>query len=361
VTASHEFMGSTRAIVAPGEASTRLAEEAATRDVVWAVIADRGFAESGALDPLLAGLAPEWFAIVGLVNEDPGLEDVEELWIRSTEHKAGGVIAIGGGSALCAGKAVAIRQTNPAPLVQYRGRDRLLRPPSPCIAVPTTGGSGSEVSEVVVLHEPNDGPQIVIRGRGYAPVVAILDGELLASLPRRPMILAALDAFSHAYESLWSTSSTSFTDALALSAARRLRKALPLALDGDATARQELVEASAMANYACGNAELATVHALSSAPVVHLPHGYQTGILMAHVADWMAPALTPEAAEEISHLEGCFQVIGFDPHFKASELDQAHRDAMVKAALESPLLANDPLTPDADQLARIVDRACLPK
>ena len=125
----------------------------------------------------------------------------------------------------------------------------------------------------------------MIRGRGYEPQVALLDGELLRTLPRQPMIAAALDALSHALESLWARRATRFTGALALAAAAgdpRVR--CPAPSSGDVDAMQELIEASAMANLACGNSGLGLVHALSSAPDVHLAHGYQNGVLLPHVA-----------------------------------------------------------------------------
>src|SRR5207237_290205 len=80
-------------------------------------------------------------------------------------------------------------------------------------------GSGSEVSEALVLHDPDFAGHVVIRGRGYGPRVALLDGELLATLPRRPMILAALDALRHRYEAPWARGPARLTHARALAAA----------------------------------------------------------------------------------------------------------------------------------------------
>jgi alcohol dehydrogenase class IV len=352
-----DFMGSTRTVVAPGAAAESLVDEAGKFEVAtWAVVADRGFANTGTLVRLLAGFEPAGVPVIGLVDEDPDVAEVEALWSVARDHGAEGVIVVGGGSALCAGKAVAIRLTNDAPLAAYDGRDRLPALPAPCIAVPTTAGSGSEVSEVVILHESET--SLIIRGRGYAPGVAILDHELLATLPPGPMVLAAVDALSHAYESLWSMDATSFTDAFALQAARTIRSTLQGSLNGDPLARQRLLEASSMANYACGNAELATVHALSSAPSVHLPHGRQTGVLVLHVAEWLAPSLRDWVAAEIPRIRPFYEVVGFAPQFSSEEITAADRDAMVQAALASPLLQNDPVGPSESDLHQIVRRAC---
>ena len=243
------------------------------------------------------------------------------------------MLAIGGGSALCAAKAVAILLTNPGPLGDYEGVGHLESLPAPSVAVPTTAGSGSEVSNVVVLHDPGRERHLVIRGRGYEPRVAILDGELLRTLPRAPMIAAALDALSHALESGWARGATSVTRALAPAAGATVRSALPRALAGDVDAMQELVEASAIANLACGNSGLGLVHALSSAPSVHLPHGYQNGVLLPHVARF-------NGAEE-DELDGLYAQIGFEARFRPGELSARDLDAMVAAAMSNPFRANN--------------------
>jgi alcohol dehydrogenase class IV len=191
---------------------------------------------------------------------------------------------------------------------------------------------------VVVLHEEGRSRHLVIRGRGYEPAVALLDGELLRTLPRGPMIAAALDALSHALESLWVRGSSRFTGAMALAAARHLRRALPPALEGDVDAMQAMIEASAMANLACGNSGLGLVHALSSAVSVHMPHGQQNGVLLPHVAHFNREMVAPEVAAEIDALDALYAEIGFVARFEPGEIDA---DAMVAAAMENPFRENN--------------------
>jgi alcohol dehydrogenase class IV len=308
---------------------------------VVGVIADRGFAEAGLLEPLIAGLDGVEAPICALIGVDPDLAEAEAAASAAREHGADAVLGVGGGSALCAAKAAAMGLTNPEPLDRYAGRDRLEHLPAPCVAIPTTAGSGSEVSPVVVLHDPGREQHLVIRGRGYEPELALLDGSLLTSLPRKPMVEAALDALSHCYESLWARKASRITDALALAAARQLRSALPKALERDPDAMQALIEASAMANLACGNAELGLVHALTSAPSVKLPHGYQNGVLLPHVAEYNLPLLNRAAAEEVSRLPALMAQVGFEPRFAAGEVSEVEADAMVTAALSNPFTENN--------------------
>jgi alcohol dehydrogenase class IV len=356
--ATREFAAPTRIVAGRGCVAERLGEEVAALGAeAVAVVADRGLAASG----VLAGIVPRVdgvsLEICGLIGEDPDVAECERAASAALEFGAGAVLAIGGGSALCAAKAVAIRLRNPAPLSLYEGSGRLSAPPAPSIAVASTAGSGSEVSNVVVLHDPGRPRHLVIRGRGYEPVVAMLDGELLATLPPRPMIAAALDALSHALESLWVRGSSRFTGALALAAAAALRGALPLALAGDVDAMQVLIEASAMANLACGNSGLGLVHALSSSVEVHLAHGYQNGVLLPHVAGFNREFVAGPVVAEIDALAALYEEIGFDARFAAGEVSAAGAEAMVAAAMDNPFRLNNRREAGEDELRELLAAA----
>ena len=356
-----DFAAPTRIAAGRGCLAERLAGEVARLGVpTVAVIADRGLADAGVLDGILAHVGDVDAPLCALIGEDPDIDEAEAAAQAAIDRGAQGVLVVGGGSALCAGKATAMRLTNPGPLSAYLGRDRLPALPAPTVAVPTTAGSGSEVSTVVVLHDPHHAQHVVIRGRGYEPEAALLDGDVLRTLPPGPMIAAALDALSHALEALWSTGASSFTDALAFASARTIRSALPRSLDGDPNAMQELIEASSMANLACGNAELALVHALSSSPFVHLPHGHQNGVLLPHVAAYNAPLLRPEVLVEIAELQPFYERIGAPTAFADGELSAEGADSMVAAALENPLRGNNVVAAGEAELRDLLARAGAP-
>jgi alcohol dehydrogenase class IV len=353
-----EFAAPTRIVAGRGCVAATLADElTALRVGSVAVVADRGFAAAGRLEALLAGSGAPALVVCGLIGEDPDVAECERAAEAALAAGAQAVLAIGGGSALCAAKAVAIRLRNPAPLEAYEGSGRLPAPPAPSIAVPTTAGSGSEVSNVVVLHDPGRPRHLVIRGRGYEPAVALLDGELLVTLPRGPMIAAALDALSHALESLWVRGSTRFTGALALAAAAQIRAALPRALEGDVDAMQALIEGSAMANLACGNSGLGLVHALSSAVDVHLAHGYQNGVLLPHVAAFNRDFVAPAALAEIDSLGALYEEIAFEPAFAAGELGDTGAELMVAAAMTNPFRENNRREAGAEELRALLAAA----
>lgn len=307
-----------------------------------AVVSDRGVADAGILDRVLALVGAQRSVVLELVDPDPTVASAVAATAAAIEAGCELVVSVGGGSALGVGKAVAIGLRNPEPIDVYEGRDRAPERPAPLLAIPTTAGSGSEVSNALVLHDPLRDRLVVVRGNDYAPDVALLDGALLESLPERPMLHAALDALSHALEALWARGASGITDALALAASRQLRTTLPRALrTRDPIDLQRLLEASAMANLACGSSGLGLVHALSSATAIHVPHGLQNGVLLPHVAEFNRPILGPEALQEVDGLAAMYAELGLPTTFDAAGLPGNAADAMLGAALGNPFRDNN--------------------
>ena len=307
-----------------------------------AVVCDRGVERAGLLDRVQKVVGSRRASVCALVDPDPTVEDAERAVDRAAGDGADAVLAVGGGSALAIGKAVALRLTNPKPIDAYAGRDRAGEMPAACLAVPTTAGSGGEVSNALTLHDPGQEQILVVRGRGYEPRVAVLDGALLATLPDGPMLEAGLDALSHALEALWAVNASAFTDALAVAAADAICATLARALEHrEVDDLQRLLEASAMANLACGNAGLGLIHALSSAAAVHLAHGYQNGVLLPAVAEFNRPALRPVAVAAADRAKGLYDELDLEANFDDGELSAADVDHMVAAALSHDFHANN--------------------
>ena len=323
-----------------------------------AVVCDRGVADIGLLDEVLAHAGRRAMVRCTLVGSDPSVAEAEAVVAEAQAAGCRTVLGVGGGSALGVAKAVALRLANHARIDAYAGRDQARNKPVPSIAVPTTAGSGSEVSNAHVLQDPSRDRLLVVRGHGYEPDVALLDGNLLASLPRSPMLHAALDALTHALEALWVHGSGRITDALALQAARDIREVLPPALEHRTpNDLQRLLEASTMANLACGNTGLGLVHALSSATTVRLPHGYQNGVLLRQVAAFNRPVLDEGAVAEVDGLAALYERLGLDAAFAPGELSAEDAEAMIAAALDNPFAANNRRAAEADDLRAILDAA----
>ena len=323
-----------------------------------ALVHDAALAGTSVLPAVMAALDGIAVGVVLPVEPDPTLEAGDALAAVARAAWCNVVVAVGGGSALGAAKAVALLLTNQGSAADYRGWDRGTSKPAPSVAIPTTAGSGSEVSNALVLRTDE---QVVVRGRGYEPTVAVLDGELLVTLPDRPMLYAGLDALSHCYEALWSVNSSTITDALAIAAAGMIRSDLPTALqERDVNVLQRLLEASTMANMACGNTGLGLVHALSSTATVELPHGLQNGVLLPYVARFNAPAVRPAVRTEIDAIDTLYDVLGFDASFDGLGLTDSDFEAMVASALANEFAAINIRPATRDELVELVLAAAAP-
>jgi alcohol dehydrogenase class IV len=327
-----------------------------------AVVADRGVAGAGVLNPVTGRLPAGTTATEILVDADPDIRTAELAAASAREAGCDLVLAVGGGSALGAAKAVAIGLANEAPIGTYEGTDRVTRRPAPTVAIPTTAGSGSEVSKVLVLHEPGRDTEVIIRVDGGEPCVAILDATMLRGLPRAPMLFAGLDALSHSTEAQWARGRTWLTAALGHSAAATIMDTLPIAVDGAVTGAnkrgandavlQRLLEASCAANMACGNSGLTLVHALSGAPAVRVPHGQQNGILLPYVARFNEAVCDPAVRAQAGRLNDLYDALDFTPGYDAAALPERAAEAMVRAASSHPFRPNNPrASSDADLYA----------
>jgi alcohol dehydrogenase class IV len=336
-----------------------------------AVVADRGVADAGLLADLLQGVEASAVAVTLLTDPDPDVAAAEHAAGAARAAQCDLVLAIGGGSALAVGKATAIRLTNEGRIDTYQGVNQVSAPPAPTIAIPTTAGSGSEVSKVLVLHEPGRKDELVLRADGCEPRVAILDGTVLRRLPRDPLLYAGLDALSHAMEAQWARRGSWFTAALGEAAAAQIVQVLPAAAEGASSGAngrgdndeslQRLIDASCAANMACGNSGLTLVHALSTAPSVHLPHGLKNGILLPHVAHFNEEVSAPATRSLMAQIGPLYRTLGFRPEFPPGLADTDAADAMVTASSGHPFRANNIRESSDAELFGVLEEAGLPR
>jgi alcohol dehydrogenase class IV len=234
-----------------------------------------------------AGIACVFFA----VEKEPTIALARagaDLFRSSASHF---VLAIGGGSAIDAGKAIAIAAAaaNPCDLTDYLeviGKGRPLDcAPHPFIAVPTTAGTGSEVTRNAVLGSPADGVKVSLRDPRMLPRVAVVDPQLTAGLPRAITASTGLDALTQLIEPYVCSRANPMTDALCLDGLRSAASSLPRAFadPDDTEARNGMSYASLLGGLALANAGLGVVHGFA-APVGGLfdaPHGAICAALLA--------------------------------------------------------------------------------
>lgn len=216
-----------------------------------------GKAESAVRD---AGLSVTLWAEAPM---DPTFDDVDTIVGVVRKSGADTVVSVGSGSVLAAGRSAAVAATHEGPSSAIAGVNKSTEPPLLSICVPTTAGSGGEVSRQATITS-SDGHKSGIQGWSVAARLAILDADLLASVPRRQVVASGIDALTHSLEAFVSRRATPMTDALALPSFEVLFRDTPPATESADTDRNDgLLLASAMANLACGNAGLGLVHGLN--------------------------------------------------------------------------------------------------
>lgn len=317
------------------------------------VISQQGF-HALALDALEeAGIAVARFDGCGI---DARCSHIDAEGARARKDGVDGVISIGGGSVMCTGKGIAIVATNDKPMRECTGVGTFDKKALPMIMVPTTAGSGSEVSQWTIVKDEERHLKLLGGGPLSFPDAAILDPATLASLPMHIAALPAVDALTHGVEAYFSAIGSPLTDAIALEAVRLQVGSLRASINtDDIAAREQNLVASCMANIACGNARLGHGHALSLPLEGHLdlPHPYGVGVLLPHVTVFnlaVLPAKVKPLAEALgvdtiglsreemiaaaaASIIGLYDDIGFPERFTREQLPAGRVAEMARRAV----------------------------
>jgi alcohol dehydrogenase len=250
------------------------------------VVSDRFLLDKGPAGPLVerlrdAGLAIEVF---GDVQPDPTLDNVNGALEALRAHGADGVVAIGGGSPMDTAKAASVAFTNEGDVRDYAGYHQVPGPGLPLVAVPTTAGTGSEVTRVAVITDTDRDVKMMMLDGHLMARVAIADYKLTISTPPALTSWVGVDSLTHAIEAYVSTKATVLTDMLALEATRLIGANLRRAVrtPDDEEAREAMMLGATLAGAAFSNASVALVHGMSR-PIgahFHLAHGLSNALLL---------------------------------------------------------------------------------
>jgi len=249
------------------------------------IVSDPGIEKAGLLEKIKNVLKKKGFEIDIFTEIDPNPD--EELVTKLTEYinkkNSQQIIVIGGGSSIDAAKVASCMAVNDGPLEDYQWNNRSFENPSlPLIAFPTTAGTGSEVTGVAVITSRDTKKGVV--DEYIFPDKAIVDPELMKSLPPYLTAITGMDALTHAVEAYLGLEANDFTDSLAERAITLISENLPKAYANgeDEKARYNMAVASTLAGIAMDQAGLGIVHSLAS-PVcanLHLSHGLANSFLL---------------------------------------------------------------------------------
>lgn len=258
------------------------------------VVTDPGIIEAGWTSRLTgilrgAGLSP---TIWHEVTPNPKDHEVAAGFKRYEDSGCDIIVAIGGGSCIDAAKAIAILTGNGGEIADYAGVDCVTSPIPPLLMIPTTSGTGADVSQFCIITDTSAAVKMTIMGRALVPDISVTDPELLATMPDELAAATGLDALTHGIEAYVSMAHNPLADGHALDAVRLVFGNLPRMVDDRGGWSGQMALASLEAGMAFTNALLGATHALSHqiGGLLDLPHGVINGVLLPHVIRFNATA-----------------------------------------------------------------------
>ncbi|MCZ8519549.1 iron-containing alcohol dehydrogenase [Paenibacillus caseinilyticus] len=343
-----------------------------------AVIAQPSILAQGTVDRVMTGLRE-----VGIpsfctteVQPEPTAENIREVFGRISAERPDLMIGIGGGSVLDAAKLFSVLLTDPVEVETLIGIDRVARPGLPTVLIPTTSGTGSEVTPNAIVTLPEQELKVGIISRHLLPALVILDPVLTISLPPHITAATGMDAFTHAFESLISNKANPLSDMFAMESMRLIAGSLLQAYrdGGDLDARENMLLGSMYGGMALTAAGTAAVHALAY-PLggkFGIPHGVANSMLLPHVTAYnrdaigarlllaaqamglSGPQMTEEEAGDrvIGTLLEWTRELGIPQSLRTYGVSEEDVEALTTAALQvTRLLANNPKAVDAEAVS----------
>jgi alcohol dehydrogenase class IV len=349
------------------------------------IVTDPYIARCGILDratALFDGAGVAWSVFSDTVP-DPTTEVID----TGTAHLRAGdfdsLVAIGGGSSIDTAKGMSVLFANGGHLRDYKVPNEIPRSGPPVIAIPTTAGTGSEVTRFTVVTDTQTDEKMLIAGLACCPTAAIVDFELTMTMPLRLTADTGIDSLTHAIEAYVSRRASPFTDGLAKNAmgliARNIRTAC--ADPQNRAAREAMMLGATKAGMAFSNASVALVHGMSR-PIgafFHVPHGLSNAMLLPEITAFSAPAALERYAD-------CARAMGVAEEGEGSQaavawlldelrrlnedlrvpspreygIDRARYDellpVMTSQALASGSPANNPLVPTSEEIIELYRR-----
>lgn len=284
-------------------ASAELGDLVKTRMHRPILLTDKGLIETGLVAPALDSLKAAGLDVLMYddVAADPPTLRVKEAIEAARNHKADGVIGFGGGSSMDTAKLVAVLMNSDQSLEDIYGMDQVTGARMPLVLLPTTAGTGSEVTPISVVTSEADEKIGIVDNHLY-PDMAVLDPQLTLGLPRHVTAATGIDAMVHAIEAYTNIHRKNpISDALAREALKLLSTNIVRACDtpGDVNAREAMLLGAMLAGQAFANSPVGAVHGMAYplGGIFHVPHGLSNSLMLEPVLRFNAPKAAHHYAE----------------------------------------------------------------
>lgn len=248
------------------------------------VMYDKGVEAAGITEKIIDAILNEGIEVVtsNRVEADPTDLIITEIVDFAKKEKVDGVVAIGGGSSIDAGKGVKLLLNNDEPLQSFYDLSFPQKSGVPMIAIPTTSGTGSEASKGSVITDTESGSKRVVIGMGTMPDMALIDPELVLGVPPKVTAACAFDVLAHAIDAITSNMTNLITQSISYEAIRLMKNSYKKVIENgnDLEARTEMHLASNLGGIALANAKCSMSHAFahSMGAIFHVPHGVSCAI-----------------------------------------------------------------------------------
>ena len=289
---SHSFFSPNRVLFGIGACREIGKEAKALGGTKVLIVTDPGMVNSGLVASLRTNLEEAGMKVFlfDRVEPEPSASLVDESAQLTKENGVDVVIGFGGGSSLDIAKGAALLASNPGNVLDYCGMDLIPKRGLPKILVPTTAGTGSEITRVFVLTDKRDNVKKVVYSNYAIAEVSVVDPMLTISMPSKVTADTGMDALVHAIETYVSMNATPFSDLLASKAIELIARYLPMAFakNENIEARYHMSLASLLAGMAFASGGLGAVHALAYplGTEYHLSHGRTNAIMLPHVMEF---------------------------------------------------------------------------
>lgn len=264
------------------------------------IITDKGVRAANLLEEIEKSLltADLHYDIFDEIEPNPSAETIQKGTEFLKQHKNEAVLAVGGGSSIDVSKGIAVMALNTGNIIDYEGVGKIPNPPLPIIVIPTTAGTGSEVTPSTVVTNKETFFKLAVLSPYLYPTLAILDPALTVNLPQGITAATGMDALTHAIESYTSKTANPVSQAFAIQAVKMIGENLTKAyfVGTDLESRENMLIASTLAGAAFAQSRLGNVHAISHTfgGVFNIPHGIANAALLPFVMEYNLSACTEQ-------------------------------------------------------------------